>query len=205
MRWIKKRIKSLQKARSLTLPLQLDVENSTPWDQFLISLNETIEWVTRTADIQGPAYGLRSSSLMLDSMDMLAGSRREVVRSVQYNRRSELRKQRVLVEEIPANSLRGGRLLAFQPDGTLTDGAAEMETQGFFDGNNVPCCDTWVGWFQDLIGMKPGYLVCWIPPQLIDAVSGGIEVNPEECIWWIDEKRNALADKLRQEKLLSIV
>gem|GEM_PF-6530303 len=36
----------------MSLPLQIDVENSTPWDQFLISLNETIEWVTRTADIQ---------------------------------------------------------------------------------------------------------------------------------------------------------
>lgn len=38
----------------------------------------------------------------------------------------------------------GGRLLAYFPDDNLTDGAAEEDSEGFFDVHNVPPCDTWV-------------------------------------------------------------
>jgi hypothetical protein len=38
----------------------------------------------------------------------------------------------------------GGRLVAYFPDDNLFDGAAEAESQGFFDVDNIPPYDTWV-------------------------------------------------------------
>jgi hypothetical protein len=40
--------------------------------------------------------------------------------------------------------LAGGRLLAFALDHTLSDGAAYVATNGFFDGDNIPAWDTWI-------------------------------------------------------------
>jgi hypothetical protein len=39
--------------------------------------------------------------------------------------------------------LTGGRLLAYFPDNNLACGVAEVESQGFFDTNNIPPYDTW--------------------------------------------------------------
>ena len=41
-------------------------------------------------------------------------------------------------------SLKGGRLVVFNFDGTLSDGAAERSSNDFFDADNVPAWDTWV-------------------------------------------------------------
>jgi hypothetical protein len=45
-------------------------------------------------------------------------------------------------------TLMDGRLVAFFIDHTLWDGAAESESKGFFDVNNVPACDTWVYFYN---------------------------------------------------------
>jgi hypothetical protein len=42
------------------------------------------------------------------------------------------------------SGLSGGRLLIYFPNHDLACGAAEQETAGFFDVNNVPPWDTWV-------------------------------------------------------------
>lgn len=73
-----------------------------------------------------------------------------------------------------------GRILAFQPGETLSDGAADAVTAGFFDVNNTPPWDTWVG-FAD------GTLYAWIPQALELVVQDAIEVNPEQCLKWATE------------------
>ena len=70
-----------------------------------------------------------------------------------------------------------GRVLVFIPDHSLFDGAAEVETGGFFDDNNVPAWDTWIDYVE-------GHLLSWVPSNLVELVEGGIQVNPEECIMW---------------------
>jgi hypothetical protein len=73
----------------------------------------------------------------------------------------------------------GGRFLLYSPSENLACGAAAESSNGFFDMNNVPPWDLWLG-FSD------GTLVSWVPPALIDVASMGIFVNPEECVRWAE-------------------
>jgi hypothetical protein len=78
-----------------------------------------------------------------------------------------------------------GRLLGFEPDETLSDGAAEAASGGFFDSRNTPPWDVWLDYVVDSKGT--GCLISWVPEEWVEAVSKGIESNPEECIFWLPE------------------
>lgn len=102
-----------------------------------------------------------------------------------------------------AADLRGGRLLVFFPDEGLSDGAAEVETRGFFDLDNAPPWDTWVGLFRDVEAERSAdYLVSWVPKRLVDLIDRGIRANPEECICWLDGTSLTVAVHLRARKIL---
>ncbi len=89
---------------------------------------------------------------------------------------------------VPAGSLEGGRLLIYFPDLDLADGAAEAESRGYFDVNNAPPWDTWIAMVMDAGGdEKYPYLVSWVPREFLSAVQKGIDVNPEQCIRWIED------------------
>jgi hypothetical protein len=97
------------------------------------------------------------------------------------------------VHQLPTGVLHksAGKLLLYDPDLNLFCGAAERETDGFFDVDNVPPPDFWVGYLME---KKPrwgygAFLVSWIPTALLDLVERGIRVNPEECISWADDVR----------------
>lgn len=86
--------------------------------------------------------------------------------------------------------LNGGRLLCYFPDADLCDGAAEQESDGFFDVYNTPPWDTWVGYFSDRTdpdGSYDNYLLAYVLKQLVPLAAGGILVNPEECIMWLED------------------
>ena len=87
-------------------------------------------------------------------------------------------------------NLLGGRLLCFFPDGNLCDGAAELESDGFFDVCNTPPWDTWVGYFCDETDPNSSYanyLLAYVPKQLVSLASDGVLANVEQCIMWLDE------------------
>jgi hypothetical protein len=102
-----------------------------------------------------------------------------------------------------------GRLLLFDPDGTLSDGAASEASNGFFDVDNVPPWDTWVWYAEDRDISKGGwtmfasYLVAWVPPHALELVEAGIWVNPEECIRWAAAVDTSFTRRLRNAGLLS--
>ena len=77
---------------------------------------------------------------------------------------------------------REGRLLLFTPQDSLSDGAATVASEGFFDVDNVPAWDTWL-YFDGQT------LLSWVPHLLISKVQPGIDVNPEGCIKWADDAR----------------
>jgi hypothetical protein len=66
------------------------------------------------------------------------------------------------------------------PHDSLSDGAATVQSEGFFDVDNVPAWDTWI-YFDGRT------LLSWVPAQLISKVQSGIDVNPEGCIKWADD------------------
>jgi hypothetical protein len=72
-----------------------------------------------------------------------------------------------------------GRLLLYFPMETVTDGAAEAVSHGFFDGEDAPPWDTWF-WYSN------GAILCWIPESKAATVQAGIDANPVDCIHWAD-------------------
>ena len=106
-------------------------------------------------------------------------------------------------------ALRGGRILAYDPGINLFDGAAEQETGGFFDVDNVPPWDTWLCFVQGPPWPTHGntdtwsaYLLSFIPPEFVACVGHGIAVNPEACILWASALQTVFVQKLRSDGLL---
>ena len=103
-------------------------------------------------------------------------ARERIVHSV-ISKRSELIRtlQHLQANPHPAQ----GRLLRYWPEENLADGAAEYASVGFFDTDNTPPWDTWVAF-------SSGMLVSWVPGELLELVTRGIDANPEGCIAWVD-------------------
>jgi hypothetical protein len=92
--------------------------------------------------------------------------------------------------------------MVYFPDADLCCGAAEVESEGWFDVFNTPPWDTWVGFFRDDLpdtDAYANYLVAWVPPVFLEHVARGIEVNPEQCIRWLDETPCGLSRRLAGE------
>jgi hypothetical protein len=112
----------------------------------------------------------------------LSTNRWDAVDDISRFRRYDLAKATANVRPV-------GRFLVYFPDADLTDGAAGVASEGFFDVYNAPPWGTWVGYFEDG-GPDPGYtsyLLAWVPDTLVGAASAGIEVNPEQCIAWFTD------------------
>lgn len=170
---------------------------------FEMRLAETIEWCLSRADISEPKDSLRSKALKPevlfneDSYLYNPAKRIEGISDLLAKRRKLLGKE---VVPVTTNAdLKVGKLLAFFPDETLCDGAAEMASYGFFDVDNVPAWDTWVGIFRDY---DREYIVSYIPHQFVPLVDEGTDVNPEDCIPWLERSDTKLARKLVQKGII---
>ena len=87
--------------------------------------------------------------------------------------------------------------MIYFPNNDLACGAAEQETTGVFDINNVPPWDTWVAYLQDEYNadsFDTEYLIAWVPPELVSLATEGIDVNPEQCIVWLSDTSVELAN-----------
>jgi hypothetical protein len=171
------------------------LKNLKSEEKFKERLAQTIFWCAPRADIYNPKDSLRTPELRPRILEESRFSAVETV-AVERERFGGIEIQNV---QLPKD-LGGGRLLAYFPDANLCCGAAEDETNGFFDIDNVPAWDTWVAYFAG--GKRhsyTSYLISWIPPQFVELVSRGIYVNPEECIIWLADADADFALKLRFE------
>src|SRR5687768_7246799 len=120
----------------------------------------------------------------------------QVVDSVCLNRKS------LVTESLPkdvSNQALSGRLLVYDPAFNLRCGGAEVATEGFFDTDNIPPWDLWIGYVveRELKWCFDSYLVSWVPNSLVALAEKGIQANPEGCIAWADSVRpNGLRDVL---------
>lgn len=175
--------------------------NTQAFDQFHGRLAQTIFWCAPRADKVNPATSLRTAALR---PRVLEENRSSAVNTVVYAR--ELHGGVDVRKAIITRDLGGGRLLIYFPNNDLACGAAEQETAGFFDVNNVPPWDTWVTYFQDqqqnIDCFDNEYLIAWIPPEFVDLANDGINVNPEQCIMWLSDTSVDLAEALRAQGLL---
>lgn len=158
----------------------------------------------RSLDLQPPL--LREDDLMISGSNLpihlranLNLQERQLVVSEVCEKRRQLL-SRIASEERQAAH---GKTLLFSPDQSLYDGAAELESEGFFDFYNVPAWDTWMLYVEDDIEKiySPdwmSYLVSWIPNDLVDIVNDSINVNPERCLSWAKDIQTPLAQELSQ-------
>ena len=162
---------------------------------FELRLAETEAWCEPRARASDHAASLRSDSLRPRVLEV---DRSRIVRSVADARAQSLLVQNARGDPI-ASGLAGGRLLAYFPDAELSDGAAEVETRGFFDINNAPPWDTWVALFRDEgrdLSTRD-CVVSWVPERLVLLVDRGIFVNPEQCIRWLAPQGLPIAERIR--------
>jgi hypothetical protein len=169
---------------------------ASPPDDLWQRLSETIAWCASRAKTSAPASCLRTSVLCPRPMQpsYAAG-----VWDLASNRSGAL-----TVKPAPRRDLGGGRILVYGPDEELSDGAAEAETNGYFDVYNCPPWDTWIALVEFSDGEKgrSAHLFSWVPPAFERVVQRGIAVNPEECILWLENWRtpgpSVLVDGLRE-------
>ena len=169
-------------------------------EPFTLRLAQAVHWCSRRANAKDPARSLRYDQLQPHTLEV---DRAATVRAPVHQRTVHV--PRDLQPVSCVDDLRGGRLLAYFPDAELSDGAAELETAGFFDSFNAPPWDTWVALFEDPTALDSSYrvyLVAWIPPVFLDTASRGIAVNPESCIVWLADVETRLTAELRARQLL---
>ncbi len=68
---------------------------------------------------------------------------------------------------------------------TLSDGASEMASGGYLDGNDIPPWDTWLTEVDHA-------LIAWVPTWARDALDAALAANPVDCIGWIHWDRSTL-------------
>lgn len=187
-------------------------------EQFQHRLAETITWCTFQDWSANPAEGLRTALLrpseqakrlqtFHDSDTFWKKTPQQWQQLVEHLalQRVELLHKRDLSLYLPAEPLNGGRLLAFSPENTLSDGAANFNTDGFFDDDNIPPWDTWIWYvtndpvnnFEWWRGCD-SYLLSWVPDSLVEVIASGIGVNPEQCIQWATDLDTPFLQQLKQ-------
>ena len=176
--------------------------NTQALRDFKRRLAQTVFWCAPRADITHPESCLRTPELR----PRLLEENRFCTVDTGVNRREAWGGVEIRDAKIP-DALGGGRLLIYFPEIDLACGAAEQETAGFFDVNNVPPWDTWVTYWEDeeqnVDSFDSEYLIAWVPPEFVQSANDGINVNPEECIKWLSDTSVELARVLRSENLLA--
>ncbi len=150
---------------------------------FRMGLAETVVWCARHAVLEEPAKSLRTASC---APHPFGRKFEDVVESALTRRRSALTRAGL------TSGTANGRLLAYDPDSNLSDGAARQESRGFFDDDNTPPWDTWLGYVTEDDGAGSGrfvqftgYLISWVPQEFVALAEAGIDANPERCILWL--------------------
>jgi hypothetical protein len=117
---------------------------------FRQSLAEAIAWCTTRTVLADPQRCLRTPALSPGSLQFeQALAERQACVTTVIRERSRLLRAAGRSPAAPAADLAGGRLLLFDPDETLSDGAAAVASQRFFDDDNVPPWDSWVLYVAD--------------------------------------------------------
>lgn len=115
------------------------LDHSIDQQRFIERLNETIFWCTYSGSLAEPRTSLRTCEP--DRTDLASQDRQVFKVSLERSNRLRSTGKNKLSSSI---NLCGGRLLAYFPNDNLFDGVAEVESDGFFDVDNIPPYDTWV-------------------------------------------------------------
>ena len=112
-------------------------------------------------------------------LDAIRDARRWMVNTVCRKRSAAIQS----IEDVPSPA---GRLLVFDVDETLVDGASEAVSDGYFDFSDEPGWNTWIDYYEDPERTLGARLLCYVPPPLIELADHGAVVSAARCFRWID-------------------
>jgi hypothetical protein len=95
----------------------------------------------------------------------------------------------------PGVELGGGRLLLYFPEACLSDGAAEVETGGYFDVENTPPWDSCIALIEDTNASldHAQFLLACVPPAFLPIFARAFQVTIDDSLQWLTERyTNAL-------------
>ena len=165
------------------------------------SLLETMTWCELTP-IEPPVSRFRSP-LLNPGNNLDPAHHSSFLVDTVCRRRAELLKERKtpLLPELAKN----GQLIVFYPSLSLSDGAAELSSDGYFNSDNEPPWDTWIYFGETQQNSQPDYsffLLSWVPTSYAAIAQHGIDANPEGCIEWFNDARHRIPAKLYISDLL---
>ena len=165
-----------------------------------MQLGQTIAWCAPRVSADDPTNSLRTllPNLIhtMPHVDLLMLLVEPVVQIRSMFLEAEYKIERAWKRPIPPlpSGLAGGQLLIFYPNTSVSDPAAGVESNGYFDWNTIPAWDTWVYHGQEKMLFDNGYedehfeyLICWVPPQIIPLVDNAIDSDPTQCIEWLSK------------------
>jgi hypothetical protein len=153
-----------------------------------LALSQTIAWCelpqTQQSDFRSPQLdpsdGLARSKQLIEPIDAWVKARYEAYEKAitqLVQRRASLLQLMNVPMPHDTDAPSKGRLLEYFPLETVTCGASEASSRGFFDIDDAPPWDTWFCWVETRI-------LCWIPSTMFNRVEAGIWANPVDCIHW---------------------
>lgn len=106
-------------------------------------------------------------------------------REFQRERQRILRQDAPRTDSVTSELVRSRSLLVVDWSASLFDGAVSPETAGFIDDDGMPGWDTWLTLASVASSYGKTCLICWVPRELTDRVSFGIEVDAAASMSWV--------------------
>lgn len=96
-------------------------------------------------------------------------------------------------DSVPPAAMAGwrGRFLAYDPEASLSDGAAMIASAGFYSFDNAPPSVLWLDYISDHSDADSpwtpfsAYVLCWIPDLFREYAARGMQENAEGCLRWM--------------------
>jgi hypothetical protein len=164
----------------------LDTQRSHTFDYLLRSLGETVAWCTPRALASEPERSMRTVGL---TPWPFAKHPTEAIDGVRRARRDALGATSIAMQA----QLGGGRLVLYDPRRADPESDAHSASEGFFDRMETPPWDGWAAYIGE--PGRDGYLVCYVPPALLDLADAGVE--RAGGLEWIDASAVGLWPWLR--------
>ena len=158
-------------------------------------LAETITWCKRRVDISDPKWSLRSEALKPaydyhSPDDPPLWNDATLIQSIVDRRTYCLAQSGIAIKT--STDLNGGRLLLCYFNETNFNECSADCSRWFYDGNDNPPWDSWVGYVGDA-------LVSWVPPQFLDLAADGMDVECCQMLMWLEKPfANVLTKEPRQ-------
>jgi hypothetical protein len=159
----------------------------------LRSLNDCMLWFNRSSIDSWKRLGFRTADLIsrypygepTSVSNYTYYSMAQTLTQCYQNRRDRLNE--LLQLPFDAVSLGGGRLLRHNLCESTNTDIPRLETENFFDSWDLPPWDLWVTFVSDATcDPRYGYLICWIPPALVDVVDRSVRSSFEENNVWLN-------------------